>query len=194
MRQFIVWVSVIGLLSAPAQAQSTLGKYLKKNSQGSGTTAGSTQADPSIISKGPEGFWRLDDTRSTGGFCAVTFFAPPYFAGYVGPAVGNPDSFILFSGPTIPPIEKEKKKKMTLTTADGTVQSVMAFHAPNGQSKDSGIILFRLTDIKAAISEMSEVENLNVLMDKKQVFKIKWKGGLEAQKAMQNCVNKAARK
>lgn len=194
MRQFIIWASLVGLLSAPAQAQSTLDKYLKKNGQGADTTADSTQADPSIISKGPEGFWRLDDTRSTGGFCAVTFFAPPYFAGYVGPAVGNPDSFILFSGPTIPPIEKEKKKKMTLTTADGTVQSVMAFHAPNGQSKESGIILFRLTDVRVAISEMSDVENLYVLMDEKQVFEIKWNDGLKAQKAMQNCVNIAAPK
>jgi hypothetical protein len=190
-RIFIGFALLLGTICTPVMAQSVLDKYMKKNSQGSESSK--AEADPAIIFKDAAGFWRLDDSRSTGGFCAITYLASPYFAGYVGPVVGNSDSFILFSGPTIPPIQKEKKKKMTLTTADGEVQSVMAFHAPNGQSKDSGIILFRLTDIHAAISGMSDVENLNVVMDKKKVFAIKWSAGLKAQKAMQNCIGGTAK-
>ncbi|MBK9432746.1 MAG: hypothetical protein IPN50_10140 [Sphingomonadales bacterium] len=76
-----------------------------------------------------------------------------------------------------------------MTTADGESQSVLAYHAPNTQSKQSGIILFRLTDIQAAMDGMSDVENLNVVMDKKQVFAIKWKGGHTARKAMQGCLS-----
>jgi hypothetical protein len=83
---------------------------------------------------------------------------------------------------------------MALTTADGVVQSVLAFHAPNAQSKNSGVILFRLTDIKAAMAEMSDVENLNVVLDKKQVFAIKWNGGRSAQQAMQTCLDKTVAK
>jgi hypothetical protein len=78
---------------------------------------------------------------------------------------------------------------MSLTTADGSVQSVSAFHAPNPQSKESGIILFRLTNIQAAIADMSDVENLNVVMDKKQVFAIKWEGGFTARASMQKCLD-----
>lgn len=186
-RQFLAFFALAGILAGSAQAQSTLDKYLKKSGQGAG--AAKAEADPAVIFKSAEGYWRLDDSRSTGGFCAVTYVSANYFAGYVGPVVGNPDSFILFSGPTIPPIQKEKKKKMSLTTADGSVQSVTAFHAPNPQSKESGIILFRLTDIQAAIADISDVENLNVVMDKKQVFAIQWKGGFTARASMQKCLD-----
>jgi hypothetical protein len=189
-RQLLSFSICLALMAGSVQAQSTLDRYLKKNSQGS--AASTAQADPAIVFKDSAGHWRLDDARQTGGFCAVTYFAAPYIVGYVGPVVGNPDSFILFSGPTIPPITKEKKKKMSLTTADGMVQSVAAFHVPNPQSQDSGIILFRLTDIQAAMSDMSDMENLNVVMDKKQVFAIKWTGGLTARAAMQKCLNNSA--
>jgi hypothetical protein len=190
-RRFWAFFALAGIFAGSAQAQSTLDKYLKKNGQDAG--AAKVQSDPAVIFKGAEGYWRMDDTRSTGGFCALTFFSASSFAGYVGPAAGNPDSFILFSGPTIPPIQKEKKKKMSLTTADGSVQSVTAFHVPNPHSKESGIILFRLTDIQAAISDMSDVENLNVVMESNQVFAIKWKGGLTARTSMQECLGNNAR-
>ena len=191
-RHLLAFLSLVGLLSGPARAQSTLDKYLKKSTPSA--SAVDRQSDPSgasIIFKGPEGYWRLDNTRSTGGFCAVTYYDGTSFAGYVGPTIGNTDAFILFSGPTIPAIQKEKKKKMALTTADGKVQSVLAFHAPNAQAKNSGIILFRLTDIQAAMSDISDVENLNVVMDMKQVFVITWKGGDAARQGMQTCLNKA---
>jgi hypothetical protein len=193
------FVSALVLFAGSAQAQSTLDKYLKKSTEDTGSARNQANvAGINKVYKGPDGFWRLDDTRASGGFCAITYYASAYYAGYVGPAVGTPDSFILFSGPTIPPIKKETRKKMTLTTADGEVQAVQAFHAPNSQSKQSGIILFRLTDIQAAMDGMSDVENLNVVMDKKQAFAIKWKGGHTARKAMQHClsggVDKAAAK
>lgn len=178
------------LFAIPAQAQSTLDKYLKKSTVESASVENQIEiGGVNKVYKGPDGFWRLDDTRATGGFCAITYYTPYYYAGYVGPAAGRADAFILFSGPTIPPIQKETRKKMTLTTADGEVQAVQAFHAPNTQSKQSGIILFRLTDIQAAMDGMSDVENLNVVMDNKQAFAIKWKGGHTARKAMQSCLS-----
>jgi hypothetical protein len=185
----------LALIATPAQAQSSLDKYLKKSTEGSATVK--NQADVQGINKvykDPDGYWRLDDTRASGGFCAITYYSSAYYAGYVGPAVSNPDSFILFSGPTIPSIQKETKKRMTLTSADGESQTVLAFHAPNPRSKQSGIILFRLTDIQAAMDGISDVENLNVVMDKKQVFALKWKGGHTARKAMQGCLTGGADK
>lgn len=175
--------------SGPAVSQSTLEQYLKKSGQSANATE--VQSDLSgsnVVFEDKDGHWRLDDSRSTGGFCAVTYYSAPNFAGYVGPAAGNPDAFILFSGPTIPAIRREKKKKMSLRTGDGNVQSVLAFHAPNTQSKDSGMILFRLTDIQAAISDMNDVEDLSVTIDRKQVFAINWKGGLKARASMQSCL------
>ncbi len=185
----------LALISSSAQAQSTLDKYLKKSTEGSASKT--NQADVSGVNKvykDNEGFWRLDDTRAGGGFCAITYYSSAYYTGYVGPTVGSPDSFILFSGPTVPPVKKETKKKMTLTTGDGEVQTVQAFHAPNAESKQSGIILFRLTDINAAMNGISDVEDLNVVMDKKQVFAIKWKGGHIARAAMQKCLGASAQK
>lgn len=185
----------LALISGSAHAQSTLDKYLKKSTEGSASNK--NQADVSGVNKvykDAEGFWRLDDTRAGGGFCAITYYSSAYYTGYVGPTVGNPESFILFSGPTVPPIKKETKKKMTLTTSDGEVQTVQAFHAPNAESKQSGIILFRLTDINAAMNGISDIENLNVVMDKKQAFAIKWKGGHTARAAMQKCLGASTQK
>jgi hypothetical protein len=179
----------LALISGSAQAQSTLDKYLKKSTENSASKTNQAEvSDINKVYKDNGGFWRLDDTRAGGGFCAITYYSSAYYTGYVGPTVGKPDSFILFSGPTIPPAKKEAKKKMTLTTGDGEVQTVQAFHAPNAQSKESGIILFKLTDINGAMNAMSDVEDLNIIMDKKQVFAIKWKGGHTARVAMQKCL------
>jgi hypothetical protein len=195
MRQILVFLLLLGLLGASAQAQSTLDKYLKKSTTGSASATNQAESkEVNKVYKDAEGYWRLDDTRAGGGFCAITYYSSAAYAGYVGPTVGSAESFILFSGASIPPIQKEAKKKMTLTSADGESQSVLAFHAPNTQSKQSGIILFRLTDIQAAMDGMSDVENLNVVMDKKQAFAIKWNGGHTARKAMQGCLSRATPK
>ena len=185
-----LWLS---LAPGQAQAQSVLDKYLKKSTQSSAAESGGA-GDPSInkVYEGKTGFWRLDDTRSSGGFCAVTYYASPYYAGYVGPVAGKPDAFILFSGPTIPPIKKGKNKKMTLTTADGIAQTVPAFHAPNPEQKDSGLVIFKLTDIEAAMDEMSDAEHVGIGLGKEQVFSIKWEGGHTARAAMRKCLSGSA--
>jgi hypothetical protein len=194
MKQFF-WTATaaLWLATAPAQAQSTLDKYLAKNSQSTGASA-NQKSDAGInkVFKSAEGYWRLDDTRATGGFCAITYVAGPYSAGYIGASVQGPESFILFTGPTIAPIKKTKRKKMTLTAAsDGQVSTVPALHMPN--RKDSGVIMFSLTNIQEAIDMISDVEEIGVEMDKKVAFSIKWKGGLTARKAMNNCIGSGAK-
>lgn len=172
----------------PAHAQSTLDKYLKKNTQGVAAGSKASEAGINKVYTGDGGFWRLDDSRATGGACAITWTAVPYYAGYLGPSGNTGDSFIVFSGPTIPPIATGKNRKMTLTAADGKAQTVDAFHAPNTAQKDGGIILFRLTDMAAAMADMSDVENITIGIDKKPVFSIKWQGGHTARAAMNKCL------
>lgn len=185
----------LGLIGAQASAQSTLDKYLKKSTESSSSNKSKTdEAGVNKVYKGSGGYWRLDDTRATGGFCAITFYAAPYYAGYVGPVGTNTESFIVFSGPTIPTIKKEKRKKMTLTTAEGEVQTVQAVHMPNSGPQGGAIILFRLTDIQAAMDGISDVENVAVVMDKKQVFSIKWQGGHIARATMQKCLGTQTQK
>jgi hypothetical protein len=190
MKQFF-WTATAAfwLAATPAQAQSTLDKYLAKNSQSTGASA-NQKSDSGInkVFKSAEGYWRLDDTRANGGSCSVTYVSGAQFAGYVGPTASSPDSVIVFSAPSIPAIKSATNKKMTLTTADGKVQTVPAVHAPNVAQNSSGIILFRLTNIQAAMDEISDVENINVVMENKPAFAIKWAGGLAARKAMVNCL------
>lgn len=189
LRTLVLFGLCLSLLASPANAQSVLDKYLKKSTQGNTAQAGGAgEAAIKKVFEGTTGYWRLDDSRSTGGFCAVTYYASPYYAGYVGPVGGTQDSFILFSGPTIPPIKKGKNKKMTLTTADGVAQTVPAFHAPNPEQDAGGLVIFKLTDIQAAMDEMSDVEHLTIGLKKKQVFSIKWEGGHIARAAMQQCL------
>jgi 5'-deoxynucleotidase YfbR-like HD superfamily hydrolase len=195
MKQFF-WTATaaLWLATTPAQAQSTLDKYLAKNSQSTGASA-NQKSDSGInkVFKSAEGYWRLDDTRANGGSCSVTYVSGAQFAGYVGPTASSPDSVIVFSAPSIPATKSATNKKMKLTTADGKVQTVPAVHAPNVAQKSSGIILFRLTNIQAAMDEISDVENINVVMENKQAFAIKWAGGLAARKAISLLAEKEAK-
>jgi len=193
IRTLVLFGLCLSLLASPANAQSVLDKYLKKSTEGTAPqNGGAEDAGVNKIYEGKTGYWRLDDSRSAGGFCAITYYASPYYAAYVGPVGGSQDSFILFSGPTIPPIKKGKNKKMTLTTADGMAQTVPAFHAPNPEQEAGGLFIFKLTDIQAAMDEMSDAEHLTIGLAKKQVFSIKWEGGHVARAAMQKCMASSA--
>lgn len=181
-----------GLLLAaalPALAQSTLDKYLKKNTASDSSGSAASEAGINKVYSGTGGFWRIDDNRSTGGACSITWTAKPYNAGYLGPVSAGGDAFFVLDGPTIPAVKSGKKRKMTLTTADGTTQTVDAFHAPNTAKKDSGIIFFRLTDIGAAMADMGDTETLTITIDGNQVFSTSWQGGHAARTAMRGCLS-----
>lgn len=184
-----------GLLLAaalPAHAQSTLDKYLKKNTASDSSSSAASEAGINKVYSGTGGFWRIDDNRSTGGACSITWTAKPYNAGYLGPVSAGGEAFIVLDGPTIPAVKSGKKRKMTLTTADGTTQTVDAFHAPNTAKKDSGIIFFRLTDIGAAMADMGDTETLTIAIDGNQVFSTSWQGGHTARAAMRGCLSGTA--
>ena len=191
MKMPLVLVASLGLAlaSGPVQAQSALDKYFKKNTESSSGKANTDEAGINKVFKNPEGYWRSDDSRPTGGFCSITYVTPSYTAGFLGPVGNTNDAFMVFSGPTIPGIKKEKRKQMTITGADGLSQTTQAVHAPN--SKDAGSIYFRLTGIQDSMDELSDVEHVTISMDKKQVFSMKWKGGHTARAAMQKCLASA---
>ncbi len=190
MKMRLVFLVSLGLalVSGPAHAQSALDKYLKKNTDSASGKSNAEEAGVNKVFKSPEGYWRLDDSRATGGFCAMTYVTAAYFAGFLGGMADPKDAFMIFDGPTIPPIKKEKRKQMTITGADGLSQTTQAIHAPSATNKEMGSIVFRLTGIQAALDELSDVEHVTIGMDKKQVFSMKWKGGHTARAAMQKCL------
>ena len=187
-------LSLWGLvLCGSALAESTLDKYLKKNSQSG--AAGKSDADEAGVNKvfkSPEGYWRLDDSRKTGGFCTITYVTPAYLAGLWGGGADPKDTFWIFNGPTIPGIKTEKRKQMTITGADGVAQTTQAIHAPDPVHKEMGTIIFRMASTQSAIDEITDLEHVTIVMDKKQVFSMKWKGGHKARAAMQKCMNTGA--
>lgn len=187
------WMTVLFVaFAAPAvHAQSTLDKYLKRNTQGDVATTSDSGSVKKVF-EGPDGHWRIDDNRSAGGSCSVTYEAGASKAGYVAPTAGSNVAFIVFSGPAIPPTKAGKNKKMTLyTSSNGATQTVEAFHAPNTAEKGGGIIFFRLTDIEAAMADISDVEEITVGLGKAEVFAIAWQGGHKARAAMQECLRAA---
>ncbi len=187
------WMTLLCVaFAAPAaHAQSTLDKYLKRSTQGDAATT-SDSASVKKVFEGPDGYWRVDDNRAAGGSCSVTYEAGASKAGYVAPTSGSDAAFIVFSGPAIPPTKAGKNKKMTLyTSSNGATQAVEAFHAPNTAEKGGGIIFFRLTDIEAAMAEISDAEDIDVGLDNAKVFSIAWQGGHKARAAMQECLRGA---
>lgn len=178
-------------LVAPAKAESTLDKYLKKNTETKSSAGGGASKK---VHENSDGYWKLDDTRASGGFCAITYVSTgKSSAGYVGPSASSPDAYIVFVGASIAPIKDVVRKKMTLTTgSDGQASSVQAFHGPNPQKPESGIISFRMTSIREAVDLMADVEEVGVVLDEKKVFSLQWKGGHTARKAMQACLGGSA--
>ena len=188
--QFVLVMSLgLALVSEPVQAQSTLDKYMKKNTEGNTSTKSQAEvAGINKVYKSAEGYWTLDDKRATGGYCAITYVTPAYFAALYGGGASPKDTFFVFNGPTIPGIKKEKRKQMILTFGDGVAQKTQAIHAPDPVHKEMGTIVFQLSSIQAALDELKDVEHVTIGMDNKQVFSIKWKGGHTARAAMQKCL------
>ena len=188
--QFVLVMSLgLALVSEPVQAQSTLDKYMKKNTEGNSSTKSQAEvAGINKVYKSAEGYWTLDDKRATGGYCAITYVTPAYFAALYGGGASLKDTFFVFNGPTIPGIKKEKRKQMILTFGDGVAQKTQAIHAPDPVHKEMGTIVFQLSSIQAALDELKDVEHVTIGMDNKQVFSIKWKGGHTARAAMQKCL------
>ena len=189
--QFVLVMSLgLALVSEPVQAQSTLDKYMKKNTEGNTSTKSQAEvAGINKVYKSAEGYWTLDDKRATGGYCAITYVTPAYFAALYGGGASLKDTFFVFNGPTIPGIKKEKRKQMILTFGDGVAQKTQAIHAPDPVHKEMGTIVFQLSSIQAALDELKDVEHVTIGMDNKQVFSIKWKGGHTARAAMQKCLS-----
>ena len=190
MKMHLVLTLSLGMaaISGSAHAQSSLDKYLKKNTESSSGKSNVDEPGINKVYKSPEGYWQLHDNRATGGFCSITYFTPAYYAGFFGPSGNSKVAFMVLDGPTIPAIKKEKKKPMTITDADGMVQPTKGVHAPSNSHKEIGSIVFQLSSIEAAMDELKDVEHVTVVMDKKQVFSIKWKGGHTARAAMQKCL------
>jgi hypothetical protein len=180
----------LSLFAVSVQAESTLDKYMKKNTEDN--TSAKSQMEVAGINKvfkSTEGYWRLDDTRPTGGSCSITYVAGSYHAGFVGPSAESPDAITVFIGPSIPAAKKAIRKKMTMVSpSDGKSASVFALHGPNGQNKDSGIITFRINNIHEAMQQFTDTGEVAVVMDDKKAFSINWKGGHIARNAMQKCL------
>jgi hypothetical protein len=189
MRLFLSMSLALAMVPGSGQAQSTLDKYLKKNSTAGSGESNADEAGINKVYTSGEGYWRLDDNRSTGGFCAITYVTPAYYVGYLGPTGAATDAYILFDGPTIPPTKKAKRKTVTLTPANGAVHTIPAIHQPSSTHKDMGTLRFTFRSIQPAMDEMNDIEHLTIVMDKKQVFSIKWKGGHAARDAMQKCLS-----
>lgn len=55
------------------------------------------------------------------------------------------------------------------------------------------MILFSLPTIQAGLDVMQDVEGVRVIIDKKQVFSLSWKGGHAARDQMRACLAGRAR-
>lgn len=180
----------LGSLAASVNAESTLDKYLKKGTAGSSTI--SNQADVAGVNKvykDAEGYWYLDDNRAFGGACSITYVASHSTAAYVGPTAASSASLVVLSGPHIPEIKEAKPRKVSMIGKDGVAAIVPVIHAPNVALKQAPLIIANI-DLKASLAAMEDVDVTEIVMDKKQVFAIRWQGGHIARAAMQKCLDR----
>lgn len=170
-----------------ACAQSALDKHLNRSL---GEDAAKNEQKVEGVNKvhaTAAGYWRLDGQGGKSAEpCAITYVRQWYSAGYVAPQPGSDESFFVLSGPSIPPVDSPTRKKMKLFARGSDVQEVQAMHIPN--RKEAGAIVFKLTDLKEALNGMSDVENLRIGLDNKDVFSMSWDGGHKAREAMRKCL------
>jgi hypothetical protein len=170
-----------------ALAQSALDRQLSR-SLGADTAKSDAKVEGvNKVHATAAGYWRLDGQASKSGEpCSITYISQRSSAGYVAPERGSNESFLLLSGPSIPPADSPTRKKMKLFARGSDVQEVQAMHIPN--RPESGAIVFKFTDLKAALDDMSDTENLRIGLDNKEVFSINWDGGHKAREAMRACL------
>ncbi len=164
-----------------ALAQSTH-QAAAENPQGKNNLAG----DPNgtVIFQSSTGSWFLTQDNAAKS-CAITFVANGSSAGYLLTRAEPAASFVLV-GPKVPPVNKVLKEKLTLTSADGVVQTVSALHVP--RDNKNGAIVFALTDMQAGMKAMTDTDTVNVALNGVNIFMLKWTGGFKARESMLKCM------
>jgi hypothetical protein len=179
------------LCACASSAQSALDRHLNRSLGEDATKNEQKVEGVNKVHATAAGYWRLDGQASKSGEpCSITYVRQWYSAGYVAPLAGSNESFFVLSGPSIPPVDSPTRKKMKLFARGSDVQEVQAMHIPN--RKEAGAIVFKLTDLKEALNGMSDVENLRIGLDNKDVFSMSWDGGHKAREAMRSCLAQKA--
>ncbi|MBL8270285.1 hypothetical protein [Steroidobacter sp.] len=135
-----------------------------------------------------EGAWALYQ-GSEGKSCGILFKSPSggqntLFA-YFLPIPKEPHALLFLSGPTVPAPGSLEQKKFTLLTKDSPAQTVTAF---NSSRQGSGMVVFYMPDIDAAMKEMNDADAVEVKLGGKSIYKLSYDGGFKARDKMLECI------
>lgn len=125
---------------------------------------------------------------SEGKSCGILFKSDSgdTLLGYFLPIPKEPTALLLLSGPKVPAPESLEQKKFTLISKDSPPQTVTAF---NASRQGSGMVVFYLPDVAAAMKVMNDADALEVKLQGKSIFKLSYEAGFKARDKMLECMS-----
>jgi hypothetical protein len=162
--------------------------------------AGNAVKDKAALMKDPkykrfaQGSWSYfqdSNSKKPGEFCAAFFTREQGFVMLSGPGSDYAGAMLTFWGLDIPKPKALRKIKVTLKQPPDKPQTVTAFNYFN-PAQGMGAIAFAVPTIEAALTNILDKQDFELITEGKRVAKVTWHSGLAMKKKLTACVAKRA--
>jgi hypothetical protein len=162
--------------------------------------AGNAVKDKAALMKDPkykrfvQGSWSYfqdSNSKKPGEFCAAFFTREQGFVMLSGPGSDYAGAMLTFWGLDIPKPTALRKIKVTLKQPPDKPQTVTAFNYFN-PAQGMGAIAFAVPTIEAALTNILDKQDFELITEGKRVAKVTWHSGLAMKKKLTACVAKRA--
>lgn len=174
-------INTLGVSAAEKQAEWSL------EGEGSIDLLGGSE-DSSAFHESSAGAWEFYQ-GAEGKSCGILFKsasgAQSTLFAYFLPIPSEPHALLFLSGPKVPAPDSLEQKKFTLLTKDSPAQTVTAF---NGSRQGSGMVVFYMPNIDAAMKEMNDADDVEVKLTGKSIYQLSYDGGFKARDKMLECI------
>ncbi|WP_341909938.1 hypothetical protein [Polaromonas sp. YR568] len=147
--------------------------------------------DP-VLARLANGYWDNYQARQSAGpgeFCAASHVNLDGVITLSGFDKSWEGGLLVFMGKSIPKPKAFTELAVTLTQSGEQPATIKVFNPPATQEmRDYGTLIFAVTSMKAALAGMEDKQDFAIASEGKEVFRMSWKDGIKARKALGECL------
>ncbi len=148
--------------------------------------------DPAFV-RLAHGYWNHQSRplAGPGEFCAASYFSLDGVITLSGFDKSWEGGVLMFMGKNIPKPKAFTELAVTLTQSGDKPVTIGVFNPPATQElRDLGTLIFAIPSMKAALAGMEDKQDFTITVRDQDVFRMSWKDGLKARKALGECLRK----
>lgn len=133
-------------------------------------------------------FFQGRDPAEPGEFCTAMYQNPQGIIALSGFDKSWDGGLLMFTGEDIPKPRRLREITVTLTQTGEAPARVKVYNSARDPGMgDFGTLIFAVPTMEAALAGMTEEQEFAISIDGREVFRMGWKGGLQARDELRTC-------